>query len=220
MAQPADEIVQTPTISLCSNNDAPAHTSPNHLIFFVTGNPGLIGYYTTFLQTIQTLVAPKSKLHSSNIHIYGQSQAGFSDEETPQSPTPYSLERQILITLARLETLQKTHNYDKIILMGHSMGSYILLELIRRSSISIAGAILLFPTITHIAQSPSGVKITKLFRIPHFPRRAAVTAKLWLSLFPKAMLKWMVGVVTGMPVEASVVTTGFLRSRMGIWQAL
>jgi len=34
------------------------------------------------------------------------------------------------------------------------------------------------------------------------------------------VLKWLVGVVTGMPSEAAEVTTGFLRSRMGIWQAL
>lgn len=218
MAQPAWEDVQLPTISLYTN------TSPqplsNHLIFFVTGNPGLIHYYTTFLQTLQDLLKAGSKDKSANIHIYGQSQAGFSDQDVPLLSTPYSLEQQILISMSRLQTLAQSQNYDNIILMGHSMGSYILLEIIRRSSLKITGAVLLFPTVTHIAQSPSGIKITKLFRIPEFPRRAAVAAKLCLSLFPGGVLKWLVGIVTGMPSEASKVTTGFLGSKMGIWQAL
>lgn len=218
MAQPAAEELQLPTISLYTNKSS--QPSSNHLIFFVTGNPGLIHYYTTFLESLQDLLNPESKNKSANIHIYGQSQAGFSDQDVPMSSIPYSLEQQIHISLSRLQSLTMSQNYDNIILMGHSMGSYILLEIIRRSSLNITGAILLFPTITHIAQSPSGVKITKLFRIPEFPRRAAVAAKIWLSLFPGGVLKWLVGIVTGMPSEASEVTTGFLRSKMGIWQAL
>ncbi len=35
-----------------------------------------------------------------------------------------------------------------------------------------------------------------------------------------AALKWLVGLVTRMPQDAAEVTTGFLKSRMGIWQAL
>jgi hypothetical protein len=50
--------------------------------------------------------------------------------------------------------------------MGHSVGAYILLELIRQHRMRIdegeedfdlIGGILLFPTITHIAQSPLGM---------------------------------------------------------------
>jgi len=37
---------------------------------------------------------------------------------------------------------------------------------------------------------------------------------------PRGGLKWLVGLVTRMPDDAAEVTTRFLRSRMGIWQAL
>lgn len=54
----------------------------------------------------------------------------------------------------------------KVILVGHSVGSYIALELIRKwqeggmgKGINILGACLLFPTVTHIAKSPSGRKV-------------------------------------------------------------
>lgn len=52
----------------------------------------------------------------------------------------------------------------KVILMGHSVGAYILLEIIRRvkmpgnanHGLDIVGGVLLFPTVTHIIKSPSG----------------------------------------------------------------
>ncbi|PBP28648.1 hypothetical protein BUE80_DR000266 [Diplocarpon rosae] len=146
----------------------------HHLIYYITGNPGLIGYYNTFLQSLHPLL-------------------GASD---PQS----------------------------VILIGHSVGSYILLELIKRlgksSPVKIKAGILLFPTITHIAKSPSGARLSTLFRIPNFPRKAGTVAKALVLLTPTNALRWLVGLVTRMPREAAEVTTSFLRSRMGVWQAL
>lgn len=57
----------------------------------------------------------------------------------------------------------------RVILMGHSVGSYILLEVIRRvrekakieeEAVRIIGGVCLFPTVTHIAKSESGRKAT------------------------------------------------------------
>lgn len=49
----------------------------------------------------------------------------------------------------------------RVILMGHSVGSYMLLEIIRRvrakgEEIRIVGGICLFPTVLDIAKSESG----------------------------------------------------------------
>jgi len=100
-----------------------------------------------------------------------------------------------------------------------------LLEVIQRlrkagSALNIKAGILLFPTVTHIAKSPNGAKLTALARIPDFPRRASRAAKALLWWAPEAVLKWLVGLVTRMPDDSAAVTTRFLRSRMGIWQAL
>jgi hypothetical protein len=200
-----------------------------HLIYFITGNPGLISFYKTFLHTLHELLSSSPSTFNSNIfHIYGQSLAGFEDDSSPPKAKPYNLEDQISLSLTSLSALRIPHKslpYASTILIGHSVGSYILLELINRlrkssSEIKIKAGILLFPTVTHIAQSPSGVKISILFRIPDFPRIASFLAKNLVLLVPRNVLRWLVAALTKMPHEAAEVTTKFLKSRMGIWQAL
>ncbi len=85
--------------------------------------------------------------------------------------SPLSLEQQIhwqddLLYRHVNSHRERTGNNPKVILMGHSVGSYILLELIRRhrdrivdgeKDFDLIGGVLLFPTITHIAQSPLGM---------------------------------------------------------------
>ena len=208
------------------------HASPSashHLIFFITGNPGLIGYYNTFLHSLHNILST-SQESQATYHIHGQSLAGFVDSDAETKSTPYSLEEQIEITLSALKSQRipsgprTGQHYDSVILIGHSVGSYILLELIKRlgrsSPVKISAGILLFPTVTHIAKSPSGVKISTLFRIPDFPKKVGTVAKGLVYLAPGGVLPWLVGLVARMPKEAADVTTSFLRSRMGVWQAL
>lgn len=76
------------------------------------------------------------------------------------------------------------------------------------------------PTVMGLAESPSGIKAVPLVRIPGFARGASVVAQTLLWPLPKPMVKWLVGVVMGMPDEGAEVTTSFLKSSMGIWQAL
>lgn len=123
--------------------------------------------------------------------------------------------------MATLESFTKNSADFDIV----ALGAYILLEIIQRlksrnSPIEIKAGILLFPTVTHISQSSSGVKISWLFKISDFPRKASAVAKALVSCIPFLGLKWIVGKFTGMPDEAASVTTIFLKSRMGIWQAL
>lgn len=200
-----------------------------HLIYFITGNPGLIAYYNTFLATLHELLSTSKDKSSNLFHIHGRSLAGFESDE--DRSVPYDLEDQITFSQKSLEAQRipsgplKGQSYASVTLIGHSVGSYILLEIIQRlqkssSPINIRAGILLFPTVTHIAQSPSGVKISTLFRIPNFAQRASSVANALVSLTPRPLLKRLVGLVAGMPSDAAEVTTRFLTSKMGIWQAL
>jgi Lipid-droplet associated hydrolase len=231
MSSPPPENAQHPAeISFHPISEDPSES--HHLIYFITGNPGLISYYNTFFQTLHELLTSSTASASNIFHIHGQSLAGFEDDATkPFRLTPYSLENQISHSLSTLQGLQipsgpkKSQPYTSVVLIGHSVGSYILLELINRlrkssSPLTIKAGILLFPTVTHIAQSPSGIKVSTLFKVPDFPRRASFLARNLVSLVPRNWLKWLVAVVTKMPDEAAEITTTFLRSRMGIWQAL
>ncbi|TGO14212.1 hypothetical protein BTUL_0056g00200 [Botrytis tulipae] len=214
----------------------PVSNSPDatyHLIFFITGNPGLIGYYSTFLSLLNDLLSSSPTKNSDTYHIFGQSLAGFETDDVPsESPNkdPYSLQQQIdLVHDCLVEQINGSSiPYKNVILIGHSVGSYILLETLSKliapaaipSISAVLSGILLFPTVTHISHSPSGAKLTPLMSIPNFPVLASSTAKMLLYCAPNVVLDFLVKKITGMPEEAAKVTTSFLRSKNGIWQAL
>lgn len=149
-------------------------------IFFITGNPGLISYYHTFLDYLSKLLGENRRI-SSGVYVYGYSLGGFLPVDE-SNDVPYGLQQQVEYVEEKLQNYVQLQNQDpadqrgkhqkppKIILIGHSVGAYILLELIRRhrmrvspeknEDMDIVGGILLFPTVTHIAKSPSGMKFS------------------------------------------------------------
>jgi pimeloyl-ACP methyl ester carboxylesterase len=219
----------TSTISFTPDNGNPS--ASYHLVFLVTGNPGLISYYDPFLTTLHQLLS-ENESDGDVFHIYGESLAGFEDNDTPSKDTglPYSLEEQIE---TRIRSLQNQHipsgarqdqAYDSIILIGHSVGAYIILEMLRRLKnsprLNIKAGVLLFPTVVHIAKSPRGMKFSSILRIPGFARGVGLVARTLTWLAPRSMVKLFTRFVTGMPEESLEVTTRFLTTRMGVWQAL
>ncbi|EPE27594.1 alpha/beta-Hydrolase [Glarea lozoyensis ATCC 20868] len=217
----------------------PPKTSPpsakHHLIYFITGNPGVIGLYDNFLNTLHTLISdsPTTSPESDIFSVYGRSLAGFEPATTFSSTdtqrTPYTLEEVIEVSLNSLESLRisdgprKGQPFDNVILIGHSLGTWMALEIVQRlrkrsSPIKIRAAILLFATVTHIAKSPNGLRFTRLFKIPGFAKRVSTAAKTLVDLTPTRTLRWLVGVFARMPDEAAGKITRYLKSRMGIWQ--
>lgn len=71
----------------------------------------------------------------------------------------------------------------KLILIGHSVGAYIVLELLKRvQNYEIMKTILLFPTIERMALSPKGTVVTPILR---YLRWLAVPPMLLLSFVPE-----------------------------------
>ena len=142
-----------------------------YLLFMITGNPGLISYYEPFLSTLQTLLSSSP----SRFYISGYSLAGFNSSQKGlqgDSSSLVGLQGQVGHIEGKLfklvDELRKSIGHSpKVILIGHSVGAYILLELIRQhktkvdddgeNDFDLIGGILLFPTITHIAQSQQGM---------------------------------------------------------------
>jgi len=180
----------------------PANTNGNKApisIFFITGNPGLIGYYHTFLSLLSDRLASDSE---TSFQIYGHSLAGFelgSDAEKNQKGKEkeahyYNLEEQISYVQEKLdgfvENNYKRNTQDnggevpKVILIGHSVGTYIAMEVLRRhrerqrqhttttttiintpdngkgAEFDIIGGVMLFPTVVDIAKSPAGQRLS------------------------------------------------------------
>ncbi|KAI1463449.1 uncharacterized protein F4812DRAFT_248750 [Daldinia caldariorum] len=222
--------------SLLDKGTADSQT-PDILIFFIPGNPGLIDYYESFLSTLRNLLDEAESLRHLRFHIYGQNLAGFADNDhepfTSERP-PYNLEDQIQHTLRALSGLRidsgprKGHPYDEVLLIGHSVGTYIALELFHQllqdpilaPHLNLGSGILLFPTIHHISSSPSGKKLDLLRRTPILGDNAYRIAQTFLHLLPRGALRWIVRSILGFPVHGADVTTRWLKSRDGVWQAL
>lgn len=207
------------------------------LLFFIPGNPGYIGYYEPFLLCLRSLIDSSngSRSKSAEFHICGQDLAGFNDDDHEpfsSSHQPHNVQYQIDYYLKVLSGLRipdgpkKGKSYDDIVLMGHSLGTYIALQLFQavlkdpEPQLHLKSGILLFATVEHLADSPRGKRLDLLRRSPFLSRNAHVIAKAFLSLWPYSALYWYVSTIMGFPKHAATVTTQFLKSRDGVWQAL
>ncbi|KAK9783408.1 putative AB hydrolase-1 domain-containing protein [Seiridium cardinale] len=212
-------------------------SSRDVLIFFISGNPGLIDYYTPFFESLRSLIDATPGLNSTRFHIYGQDLAGFNDEDhkpfDSQEP-PRDVEYQVknsldVISSLRIESgSKKDKPFDDVILAGHSVGTYIGLQIFHRllkdpslaPHLHLKAGILLFPTIEHISHSRQGRQLDLLRRTPVLGPNAHTIAQGFLRLWPYSALYGFVNKILGFPPHAATVTTKFLKSRDGVWQAL
>lgn len=142
-------------------------SSPKTTIFFISGNPGLIGYYHPFLSLLAEYLT-----NETSFQIYGCSLGGF--EIGKDAPKELDLEDQIQFVQSSLASLMSEKTginsttgddlaREKVILIGHSVGTYIAMEILNRhcdQPFDIVGGVMLFPTVKDIAASPSGQKLT------------------------------------------------------------
>ncbi|KAL4938358.1 hypothetical protein BDV06DRAFT_57661 [Aspergillus oleicola] len=241
-------------------------------IYFISGNPGLISYYHVFLSLLggklTELVAPGESGRRNAFHVVGHSLAGFELEPgngiggakgngKVEGPEHYSdVKEQIHFVLRRLDyrmralceascSEKRSSQKPKVILIGHSVGTYMGMEIIRRHrerqaqaqgqtrasedkgegagvDFDIIGGIMLFPTVMDIADSPSGRKLTFLLRlIPQLALVASLFVRLLTTLLPESFIRALIRAVMRSPPEEAVdATASFLKSRRGVRQAL
>lgn len=160
-----------------------------YIIYFITGNPGLIEYYRVFLTHLYgVLTQHTASDRTVEFQVYGRSLSGFEMREAEikthkyRKQPPYGLQDQIRHAeddvSELVEEVKDAGGKDvRVILMGHSVGAYISLEIVRRLrahgvagedfETRIAGVVGLFPTVVDIARSESGVKLAVRILIPY-----------------------------------------------------
>ncbi|XP_075057479.1 lipid droplet-associated hydrolase isoform X2 [Mixophyes fleayi] len=142
-----------------------ADESPPKLLFLIIpGNPGIVGFYRTFMQSLYSGF-------NGQYPVWALSHAGHcspptgmdmtNDADDDQTEDVFGLNGQ---TDHKLSFLRENVPADmKLVLIGHSIGCYIILEMMKRSAdLKVLRSILLFPTIERMAQSPQGKVMTPL----------------------------------------------------------
>lgn len=166
-----------------------------YIIYFLTGNPGLVEYYRTFLTHLYGLLSHDTASNRDvEFQVYSRSFSGFEVDAKDiktykyRKDPPYGLQDQIRHAeddVAELvESVKDEGGRDvRVILVGHSVGAYVGLEIVRRLrahgmagedfETRVAGVVGLFPTVVDIARSESGLKAAVSFAclsragIPH-----------------------------------------------------
>ncbi|KAF4236755.1 hypothetical protein CNMCM8980_007060 [Aspergillus fumigatiaffinis] len=236
------------TVPLQKSRPGFTPSSSRVTIFMISGNPGLIGYYHTFLSLLADKLGSRgaqsnsqSRSHASEFQIYGHSLGGFEldgPDNLDAGKRLFDLEEQIRYVQGKLDGfLAGGETKQKVILVGHSVGAYIAMEILRRhrersdararagadrADFDIVGGIMLFPTVVDIAKSSSGQKLTRLlYFIPQLALVVGFLARVLATLLPGNLLHGLIKNVMGSPPDSAVETTAaFIKSKCGVRQAL
>lgn len=138
-----------------------AHKGLMHdvLILMIPGNPGAIEFNEDFMRTMHT---------RTGLPVWGLSHAGHC---IIPSTVPWTRPKKEVYTLDG----QVEHKLDfircfvppstRLILVGHSMGSHVILEMLRQLPVArVLKAFLLFPTVERMAVSPRGRQLLPVLR--------------------------------------------------------
>ncbi|XP_062981288.1 lipid droplet-associated hydrolase [Elgaria multicarinata webbii] len=169
-------------------------SAPKVLFLVIPGNPGLAGYYQTFIQCLYSGLNQKYP-------VWVVSQAGqcklpngmamVEGKDINEPDDVFGIHGQVR---HKLKFLQKNVPKDvKLVLIGTSVGCYIALEMMKHApKLEVLRSVLLFPTIEHLAQSPNGKTATPL--LCHL--RYALYIPIYLMMcLPEAAKKFFVRLV-------------------------
>jgi pimeloyl-ACP methyl ester carboxylesterase len=123
-------------------------------IVIIPGNPGLGGFYIPFAHELYNLF-------NENLSILIISQAGHS----PPLKRCFTLNEQIEHKLETIENFLPRNNNHRLILIGHSIGAFMVLKMIDKLENRLDRAFLLFPTIERMEESDSGRRFVRFYPI-------------------------------------------------------
>uniref|UniRef100_A0A671QY45 Lipid droplet-associated hydrolase n=2 Tax=Sinocyclocheilus anshuiensis TaxID=1608454 RepID=A0A671QY45_9TELE len=142
--------------------DSKGPNPPKMLILVIPGNPGVVGFYKTYVWTLyQTFIrrypvwAVSHAGHSMPPETYDM----IEDASVTEEEDVFGLNGQIehKLTFLRKHVPRDTN----LLLIGHSIGCYIILEMMKRDpELKVVKAVMLFPTIERMAYSPQGKVMT------------------------------------------------------------
>lgn len=189
--------------------------SPSIILLFIPGNPGVIDFYHPFLTAI------RNQDRSGTLAILSHSHIGHDPTVEDLAPADhassnYALPFQIRNSLRIFDALSTYFGVNtRTVIAGHSVGSWVALQVLKLRSAAVSGVFFLFPTITNIARTPNGRLLSRLFR-PPFPRIASQVARA-LRLMPLTIFCQL---FPQYPIPQARVLLSFLLSPSSIFAAM
>lgn len=167
------------------------------LLVFIPGNPGLIDYYTTYLQLIHERFPHYDVVAIS--HAGFQTSGEFVREGSTNDQRFYDLDYQIHHKCEILKKYILSGNTN-LSFLSHSVGGYIVQRVIQgllqdeevNHMIKIEFSGLICPTIVDIAKSDSGVFFSKLFRYLPVVSLAVAVISLLQLLLPDSWARYII----------------------------
>lgn len=123
-------------------------------------NPGLLEFYISFLSAVW------EQCSSSNFAILAHAPIGHTpgidDDSHRPDPGIVGLTSQVDAILEVITAIRSTFGPSpKLVLVGHSIGSWLLLQALKNlPTREISATFLLFPTISQIARTPNGRRLS------------------------------------------------------------
>ncbi|XP_028994863.1 lipid droplet-associated hydrolase [Betta splendens] len=171
---------------------------PGHKILFliIPGNPGVVGFYTTFMQTLHSMFNyrhPVWALSHAGHCAPPDSMDMIEESSLAADADVFGLDSQIKHKLSFLR--KHVPRETSLVLIGHSIGCYIILEMMKLDpELKVVKAVLLFPTIERMAQTPQGKVMTPVLC---YMRYIAYLPVFLLSLLPESLKSILITLVLG-----------------------
>ncbi|XP_053191504.1 lipid droplet-associated hydrolase [Scomber japonicus] len=172
------------------------HSGHKVLFLIIPGNPGVVGFYRTFMQTLHSMFGYRYPVWAVSHAGHCSPPDSMDMVEDASSATDrdvFGLNGQIEHKLAFLR--EHVPRDTNLVLVGHSIGCYIILDMMKRDpELKVLKAVMLFPTIERMAQTPQGKVMTPV--LCHM-RYVAYLPLFLLSLLPEGFKSSLIKLVFG-----------------------
>ncbi|XP_064469202.1 lipid droplet-associated hydrolase-like isoform X2 [Ornithodoros turicata] len=176
-------VMKVPTQVICYSNKWLHHeNNTKPLVIVLPGNPGSIEFYDEFMYEIY-------RNHKGKLNVWGISHAGHVNSPAPlevpdaeANPDVYLCDGQIQHKLTFIE--QHVPKGTPLILIGHSIGCYMVLKMLKRNpNLNVTKAILLFPAIEHLMNGTKAPLISALITVLKPVTVATITTLRYLPQY-------------------------------------
>ncbi|KAF8683344.1 Lipid-droplet associated hydrolase [Rhizoctonia solani] len=166
--------------------------TPDALLLFIPGNPGLVEFYTEFLEHLHHTF----NIARTHLAILVRGHIGHAPGlPTENGSWSVGLDSQVTSAIELYDSARDFYGPNtKIILAGHSVGSWIVAQVMHARPNTASGALLLFPTVSNIASTPNGQKLSWLFHHP-IPTIVSALSRL-ISLPPFSAVPYMLSYIS------------------------